>query len=114
MADAVSPGVADDQARSVYTPSEQAGDTRQAQQGFTNDTPVDVNPNAVLARGQTLIMAAVQSDQAATVGMAGRNFEANQMRFNGLMTHFGNLLAAAYTPVPSGLGGNAAAPVAKA
>lgn len=45
--------------------AEQADDTRQAQHGFANDTPTDVNFNAVVARSQAL-----------TVDIAGKNYEA--------------------------------------
>lgn len=39
-------------ANTVYGPVENADETRQAQHGFTNDTPVDVNFNATIARVQ--------------------------------------------------------------
>lgn len=35
-----------------FGPREQADETRQAQQGVTNDTPTDVNFNAIVARSQ--------------------------------------------------------------
>ncbi|KKM48673.1 hypothetical protein LCGC14_1557510 [marine sediment metagenome] len=43
--------------------------TRQAQHAFANDTPVDVNPNAVIARAQV-----------ETITMMGKSFEANAAR----------------------------------
>lgn len=61
---------------------ESADETRQAQQGVTNDSPVDVNPNAIWAR-----------EQAATLVMMGKNFEAQAMRFNGLMGHMAAKMA---------------------
>ena len=51
-----------------------ADDTRQAQHMEANDAPVDVNLNAVFAR-----------EQAGTMTLMGKNFEASAMRFNGLM-----------------------------
>ena len=53
----------------AYGPVEQADDTRQAQQSFSNDTPTDVNFNAVVARSQSL-----------SVDMAGKGFIAAQER----------------------------------
>jgi len=49
----------------AYGPVEQADDTRQAQQTQSNDTPTDVNMNAVVARSQAL-----------TFDIAGKNYEA--------------------------------------
>lgn len=48
-----------------FSPSDNADETRQAQHSFTNDTPTDVNFNAIVARSQAL-----------TVDMAGKNYEA--------------------------------------
>ena len=45
--------------------AESADETRQAQQQLTNDTPADVNFNAIMARSQGL-----------TVDIAGKNYEA--------------------------------------
>ena len=45
---------------------ESADETRQAQQSFSNDTPTDINFNAVVARSQQL-----------TLDVLGKNFEAN-------------------------------------
>lgn len=45
---------------------EQADETRQAQQTMSNDMPVDVNMNAIIARSQ-----------AETLVVLGKNFEAN-------------------------------------
>lgn len=59
-----------------YGPNANADDTRQAQQTNSNDTPTDVNINAVVVR-----------EQAGTFTLMGKNFEANAMRFNGLMAH---------------------------
>ncbi len=53
----------------AYGPVEQADDTRQAQQSFANDTPTDINFNAIVARSQSL-----------TVEEAGRGFVAAQER----------------------------------
>lgn len=53
-----------------------ADDTRQAQQSFANDTPTDVNLNAVIAR-----------EQASTLTLMGKNFEASAMRFNNIMNN---------------------------
>ena len=54
-----------------YGAAEQADETRQAQQTQANDTPTDVNLNAVVARAQ-----------AETLTMMGKNFEANADRRN--------------------------------
>ena len=69
-----SQNVVDDNARSVYSPAEGTGETRQAQMQVANDAPVDVNPNAIVAR-----------EQAATLVLMGKNFEAGSMRFNATM-----------------------------
>jgi hypothetical protein len=53
----------------AYGPVEQADDTRQAQQTQSNDTPTDVNMNAVVARSQSL-----------TFDTAGKNYEAGADR----------------------------------
>lgn len=52
-----------------YGPGVNADETRQAQHGFANDVPTDVNNNAALARSQAL-----------TVDMAGKGFVAMQER----------------------------------
>ena len=49
-----------------YGPNALADETRQAQMMAANDTPVDVNVNAVVARSQTL-----------TFDIAGKNYESN-------------------------------------
>ncbi|MCI0333689.1 MAG: hypothetical protein L0228_10765 [Planctomycetes bacterium] len=49
-----------------YGPNAHADETRQAQHMAANDTPLDVNLNAVVARSQAL-----------TFDIAGKNFEAN-------------------------------------
>jgi len=49
--------------------AENSDDTRQAQHQLTNDTPADVNFNAIVARGQAL-----------TVEIAGKNYEAAASR----------------------------------
>lgn len=49
--------------------AENSDDTRQAQHGFANDTPTDVNMNAIIARSQAL-----------TVDMAGKGFVGAQER----------------------------------
>ena len=48
---------------------EDADTTRQAQHSNANDTPTDVNPNAVVARSQAL-----------TFDIAGKNYEAGADR----------------------------------
>lgn len=53
--------------------AESADETRQAQQTQANDTPTDVNCNAVIARAQ-----------AETITLMGKNFEANADRRNKL------------------------------
>ena len=53
-----------------------ADDTRQAQQTQSNDTPTDVNMNAVVAR-----------EQAGTLVLMGKNFEAGASRRNALFDH---------------------------
>lgn len=53
----------------TFGPREAADATRQAQQAFANDTPTDVNFNAVVARSQTL-----------TVDIAGKSFVGNADR----------------------------------
>jgi hypothetical protein len=55
----------------AYGPVENADDTRQAQQQLANDTPVDVNMNAIIAR-----------EQGSTLTLMGKNFEANADRRN--------------------------------
>ena len=49
-----------------YSPTANADETRQAQHMAANDTPLDVNLNAIVARSQAL-----------TFDIAGKNFEAN-------------------------------------
>ena|SRR3990167_2121864 len=60
---------------------ESADETRQAQQSVSNDAPTDVNMNAIIAR-----------EQGSTLTMMGKNFEANAMRFNGILNHLAGLL----------------------
>ena len=52
-----------------YGPGVNADETRQAQHVAANDTPVDVNMNAVVARSQAL-----------TVDIAGKGFVAEERR----------------------------------
>lgn len=52
-----------------FGPAENADETRQAQHSQANDTPTDVNLNAVVARSQTL-----------TFDLAGKNYEAGADR----------------------------------
>lgn len=59
-----------------FGPRESADETRQAQQQVANDAPVDVNPNAVIAR-----------EQAGTFVLMGKNFEAGAARRNSLFDH---------------------------
>lgn len=65
-----------------FGPAEHSDDTRQAQHTNANDTPTDVNLNAVVAR-----------EQAGTFALMGKNFEAGAARRNALFDHFGALLA---------------------
>lgn len=51
--------------------AEDADATRQAQHAAANDTPVDINPNAVIARAQ-----------AETIVLMGKNFAAGASRRN--------------------------------
>jgi hypothetical protein len=60
-----------------FGPREAADETRQAQQAFANDMPVDVNVNAVVARDQTL-----------TFDVLGKNYEGNADRRTKLFDHF--------------------------
>ena len=53
----------------AFGAAEDADSTRQAQHSFANDTPVDVNCNAIVARSQML-----------TYDMAGKGFVAAQER----------------------------------
>lgn len=76
MADATPIGTADavePSPRSTlgFGAREDADTTRQAQHQLTNDTPADVNMNAVVSR-----------EQAGTFVMMGKNFEANADRRN--------------------------------
>ncbi len=66
----------------AYGSRELADDTRQSQNQVANDAPVDVNPNAIWAR-----------EQASTLVLMGKNFEANAARFNGLFGHMAAELA---------------------
>ena len=59
-----------------HGPREDADATRQAQHTNANDTPTDVNMNAVVAR-----------EQAATLTLMGKNFEANADRRNKISDH---------------------------
>ena len=54
-----------------YGPNALADETRQAQMAVANDAPADVNVNAVMAR-----------EQAATLTLMGKNFEAGANRRN--------------------------------
>lgn len=73
-----------------YGPREQADETRQAQQQVANDAPVDVNPNAIIAREQT-----------ATLTLMGKNFEANAMRFNAAMSVLQTILQGEFAKKPA-------------
>jgi hypothetical protein len=53
----------------AFGPVESSDETRQAQQSQSNDTPTDVNMNAVVARSQSL-----------TFDIAGKNYEAGADR----------------------------------
>lgn len=54
-----------------FGPAEDADATRQGQHQMGNDFPLDVNPNAIVARAQ-----------AETLVLMGKNFEANADRRN--------------------------------
>lgn len=69
---------------------ESADETRQAQQSFSNDTPTDVNLNAVACR-----------EQAATLTLMGKNFEANAMRFNAAISLLQNVLLGEFAKKPT-------------
>lgn len=60
----------------AFGPAESADETRQAQHTQSNDTPTDVNMNAIVARSQAL-----------TFDMASKNYEANANRLNAIMNH---------------------------
>lgn len=72
-----------------FGPRESADETRQAQHQAANDTPVDVNPNAIVARTQ----ASAYVEQQATLTIMGKNFEAGAARRNALFDHFAAQLA---------------------
>jgi hypothetical protein len=57
------------EASSGYGGREATDDTRQAQQSFSNDTPTDVNFNAIVGRSQSL-----------TIDVLGKGFVAAQER----------------------------------
>ncbi len=59
------------EASSGFGGREAADATRQAQQSFSNDTPTDVNMNAIIARVQ-----------GGTMALMAANFEANADRRN--------------------------------
>ena len=65
-----------DKEAAPYTPRNNASDTSQAQHQLTNDTPVDVNNNAVLARAQ-----------AETTMLVGKLFADNADRRSKLFDH---------------------------
>jgi len=65
-----------------FGPRESADETRQSQQALANDAPIDVNLNAVVAR-----------EQATTLVLMGKNFEASAARRNGLFDHTAAKLA---------------------
>jgi hypothetical protein len=61
-----------------YGPNALADETRQAQMTNANDTPTDVNVNAVVGRVQT----AAFVGQQETLTLMGKNFEADATRRN--------------------------------
>lgn len=63
-----------------FGPAENADDTRQAQHQAANDTPVDVNPNAIVARTQAAAFIAQQE----TITQMGKNFEHLSTRRNSI------------------------------
>lgn len=60
----------------AYGHAENADDSRQAQHQAANDVPVDVNPNAVVARLQTAAFTAQQE----TLVLMGKQFTGNSDR----------------------------------
>ena len=68
---------------------ESADETRQAQQSISNDAPTDVNMNATVAR-----------EQASTLTLMGKNFEANAMRFNAGISLLQNILLGEFAAKP--------------
>lgn len=68
---------------SAFGPIENADETRQAQHSQSNDTPTDVNPNAVMVRLQTMTMARI-----------GEEFQGAAARRTGMFDHMAALLAA--------------------
>ena len=62
-----------------YGPGALADETRQAQMTESNDTPTDVNMNAVVAR-----------EQAGTYTLMGKNFEANAAFLHAMQNRFLN------------------------
>lgn len=64
-----------------FGPRENADETRQAQHTVSNDSPTDVNANAIIAR-----------EQGATLTLMGKNFEAGAARRNGLFDHIAAVL----------------------
>ena len=67
-----------------FGPRESTDETRQAQHQQANDTPTDVNLNAVVAR-----------EQAGTFTLMGKNFEANADRRNKIFDRLAFLDSAA-------------------
>lgn len=59
-----------------FGPRENADDTRQAQHSMSNDSPTDVNMNAIVARSQAL-----------TVDALGKGFASNQDRRDKVADH---------------------------
>ncbi len=74
---AVSESLVGPPSTSGFGAKESADETRQAQQAFANDTPTDVNFNAIMARSQAL-----------TVDTLGKGHEGNQDRRDKLADHF--------------------------
>jgi hypothetical protein len=63
-----------------FGPAEDADATRQAQHTAANDVPVDVNPNAIVARTQAAGFIAQQE----TITQMGKNFEHVAARRNSI------------------------------
>ena len=82
MAEAVQPTgetATDFNRMNPFGPGAAADETRQAEFTQANDTPTDVNMNAVVARSQAL-----------TFDMLGKNFEANAAFLHAMQNRFLN------------------------
>ena len=71
-----------------FGPAEDSDASRQAQHQNANDTPADVNPNAIYARTQ----AAMMGGQMETMVQMGKNFEAAATRRQAMFDHMAAVL----------------------